>query len=301
METGRDKLRAVAYALGLHALLIGLLFVGLLMPRSTALADAAGPPIEAALVSAPQQATSLAHEIRALERKTSPEPAPQPRAEPQPQQSPQPPQPIPQARLPKPDTVDQQEVRRDDLAAVRQQRQEQEERHKQAQIDLSRQQEQQQEEIRQRQLAEIRKQRSDAARTILLAEQRLKQLQDQAALVARNNAPAPATPVPPRPQSGTNGASASQNAKYIQAIHDVLDQNWRNNDVPEGVHCHVQFTQARPTGEITHVVFGDCPFDADARATVEALKGVRLPYAGYENLFQPEVNIEMCYPEDACK
>src|SRR5689334_13390834 len=136
MESDWDKTRAVLFSLLLHGLVVGLLFAGLLwQPLPTAEA-AAGPPIQASLVSSPQQSAELAKEIRALERRTTPAPAPV-KAEPKPQDAPQPPQPIPQAQLPRPDTVDQEEVRRDaELEALRKARAEQEERHRQAQVDL---------------------------------------------------------------------------------------------------------------------------------------------------------------------
>ncbi len=305
METTWDKLRAVVFALGLHALLIALLFVGLLTHPVLASADAAGPIIQATLVSSPQQSAAIAKAIKALEQKTAQDtPPPLPKPEPKPQDVPQPQQLAPQAPLPKPDTVDQEEVRRvAEQVAAQKKLQEQEERRKQAQVDLTNKEQQQlaaQELLRQKQLADIRKLRADAERQVKLDAQRLKQLQDQRAQLALNNTPTRTVPnALPHPPAGNNGARQDPNANYLKEIKVALDQNWHRTDVPEGVHCHVQFIQERP-GRVKDVIFGDCQYDAAARESVEALKGILLPYQGYESDFKPEVNIDMCYPTEAC-
>ncbi len=300
METTGDKWRAIAFSLALHVAVGVALFVRLLAPPAAA-QDAAGSAIEASLVNSPQQAASLAKEIRALERKDAQDETPAPR-QPRPQDSPRPQQMIPQAQLPKPDTVDQDEVRKlAEQQALEKRQHEQEERRKQAQIDLDRKQEQQQEEIRQRQIAMIEKQRADAQRQMKLHEQALRQLHDQQTQLALNNAPPVVAPaVPPRARAGNNGKQQDATAAYIQAIKDTVEQYWRPDRVPELVHCQVTFIQERPTGEIKDVIFGDCPYDADARATIEALKGTLLPYEPYKNLFQREVRIDMCYPTEKC-
>ena len=304
METAWDKLRAVLFALLLHGLLVFLLFFGLLwqpLPRAEA---ASGPPIQATLVSAPQQAAEIAKEIRALERRTAQEPTP-PKPEPKPQDAPQPQQPVPQTRLPQPDTVDQDAVRK--LAEQRDEQkrlQEQEERRKQAQIDLDRKQEQQQAEIRQRQLAAIQKQREDAERQIRLHEQALRQLRDQQTQLALNNTPRRVAPTaPPHPPAGNNGRQQDLLAKYKQAIIDTTNNNWIHADeVPQQVHCRIRFTQI-PGGEVIDVKFLDCPFDAASRDSVDrAMHKTPLPYAGFESEFPKlrQWELDFCYPTEAC-
>jgi colicin import membrane protein len=311
METTWDKLRAVVFALGLHALVLALLFVGLLTQPLPAAADAEGPIVEATLVSSPQQSTAIAKAIKAVERKTTADaaPPPQPKPSPKPEDAPQPPQLAPQAPLPKPDVVDQDEVRRAADLAAQQQKQEQEERRKQAQVDLTnqllqQQQEQNRQRLAQQQLADIRKQRADAERQVKLQEQKMKQLQDQAARLAQDNAPPTvAPPGPVRPPSGNAGDKAGLLAKYKKAINETVQLNWHHDSdrVPERTHCIVQFKQL-PGGEVFEVSFPDCPFDAAARDSVEAaLKRTPLPYAGFETVFQPQGKIDMCYPEEACK
>jgi colicin import membrane protein len=302
METAWDKTRAVLFSLLLHGLVVGLLFVGLFWQQLPNAEAAAGPPIEASLVSAPQQAAELAKEIRALERKTAQEQAP-PKPEPRPQDVPQPPQPIPQAQIPKPDTVDQDEVRKlAEQAAAQKQLQEQEERRKQGQIDLSRKQEQAQEESRQRQLAALEKERADNARKMMLADQKMKQDQNLTAQLALNNPPRMVAPnAPSRAPAGNNAGNSGLAERYKAAIKEVVHNNWHPQDVPPGIHCSTHYKQL-PGGEVFDVTFGACPYDAAARASVEdALKRTPLPYAGFEPVFQREGTIDVCDPEDACR
>lgn len=319
METTGDKLRAVAFALGVHAFALALLFVGLWWQQPIPATDAQGPMVEATLVSSPQQSAAIAKAIASAEKQAAHRddhdaiPPPQPKPEPMPQDAPQPQQIAPQAPLPKPDTVDQDEVRRLADEAAAQKLQEQEERRKQAQVDLTNQQKQQQEAENRQRLAQqeldrqkllenIRKQRADAERQVKLEAQKYKQLQDRATQLAQNNAPtattAPASP--PHPPAGNNAKSAALSAAYLKAIRDVVVMNWHTANVPKNVYCKVQFTQL-PGGEVLDVNFVDCPLDPASRETVlDALKRTPLPYAGFESVFQRQGTIKLCYPDEAC-
>ena len=314
METTWDKLRAVLLALGLHVLVLALLFVGLLWQPLPAAADAAGPAIEATLISSPQQSNAVAKAIAAAEEKADrAAPPPQPIPERRPQDAMQPQQPAPQAPLPKPDTIDQDEVRRLAEQAAEKKQQEQEERRKQAQIDLTNQQQQQleaqnkqrlaqQELEKQQKLDTIRKQLADAKRATLLQEQKLKQLQDQRAQLTQNNAPASTSqPVASSPQSGANGDDQGLLERYRRAIIDVTNSNWIHTDVPERVHCTIQFTQI-PGGEVIDVKYLNCPFTAAARESVDrAMRKTPLPYAGFEPVFARQGTVDFCYPTEACR
>ncbi len=319
METTWDKLRAVLLALGVHAFALALLFAGLFWQPAPAAADAAGPPIEATLMSSSQQSTAIAKEIKAAERTAVKQddhdatPPPQPKPEPQPQTAPTPPQVAPQAPLPKPDTVDQDEVRKLADQAAAQKLQEQEERHKQAQIDLTKQQQQQQdaenrqrlaqqELERQKLIEDVTKQHAAAARQLKLEEQKYKQIQDHGAQLAQNNVPTPSAAPAAQPPSGNNGAAVGLKLRYLQAIRSVVQQNWHPVNVLQRVHCRVSFKQL-PGGEVFgDPTFSDCPYDALGRASVvDALKRTPLPYAGFEPVFDREGTIDMCYPEEACK
>ena len=309
METNSDKALAVAGSLAVHALVLVVLWLGLLhQPAELRIQASEGPSIEASLVSTPQQ---VAAAIRRIENEPKPAPLaaappPQPKPEPHPQDAPQPQQLTPQARLPKPDTVDQEEVRRAaELAS--QIKHEQDERHKQAQIDLTRQQEQLEAENRQRlaqqqlekdkQLADIRKQKAEADRQVKLQEQKYQQLADAAA----HNTPAP-MPHPAAAAASSQAVGTNLQARYLEAIRNVVNMNWRHEGVPERVHCIVHFKQL-PGGEVFgDATFGDCPFDAQARVSIqEALHRTPLPFKGFESVFAREGTIDMCYPEEACK
>jgi colicin import membrane protein len=303
MESTGDKWRAIAFSLALHAAVGLALFVQLLAP-SAATQDAAGPAIEASLVSSPQQAANLAKEIRALEHRTAQDETPAPRR-PRPQDSPQPQQLIPQQQLAKPDTIDQDEVRKlAEQAAAQKQLQEQEERRKQGQVDLDRKQDQQQEEIRKSELATVLKKRADTKRDIKLGEQALQQLRDQQTQLALNNPTARSVPsAPPHPPAGNNGKQQDLLAKYKQAIIDTANGNWTHaDDVPQQVHCRIRFKQI-PGGEVIDVKFLDCPFDAASRESVDrAMHKTPLPYAGFESVFPQlrEGELDFCYPTEAC-
>jgi colicin import membrane protein len=318
METTKDKVLAVVYALALHVGVIGMLFITLLRQPLPQIPDDEGPAIEATLVSAPQQSSAAAKAIQAAEQKVVKPPVsvppPQPTPEPKPQDAPEPQQLAPQVQLPKPDTVNQDEVRREaDLAAMQKARQEQEERRKQEQVDLTKQLQQQEDAENRQRLAQqqleqqqkIAKELAAAARDVKLKEEAMKQLQDQAARVAQNGAQpvAAARPVPPPVAPGVMTWNTRQKLAlgYKQAILDVANTNWRHENVPEKVHCHVTLKQL-VGGEVVDVKFVDCPLDATGQASVEAaLERTPLPYAGFESVFQSEVTIDMCYPEEACK
>lgn len=317
METNATRARAVAGSLAIHLLLAFVLYWGMLMQPEIANAPGGGAVIEATLVAAPRlaQAASNRHTERAAAR---PAPTPPPPPTPTPVESPPvraPEQPMPrqmqsQTQVPKPDTVDQDEVRRTAQLAAERAQKEQDERRRQAQIDLDRKQQQLQAENRQRQaqadamarqLAAIRVQRAQAERQAALAAERLKQDRDMRQMLARNAAPAASAAAPSPARAASAGPSQLNDGPYKQAIADTLNRNWKHDGVPERTHCEVHFTQMRG-GDVLKVSFGACPFDASARASVEdALKKEPMPYAGFEKVYQREVTIDVCYPEDACK
>lgn len=314
MESTAARARAIAGSLAIHAALAFVLYWGVLMQPEIRHAAGGGPAIEATLVAAPR-AFVAASATRARAARATPPVQPTPRSEPptplpRAAEQPTPRQMQSQTQLPKPDTVDQDEVRRTaQLAAERAQR-EQDERRRQAQIDLDRKQQQLQAENRQRQaqadalakqLAEVRAQRAIEDRKAKLAAERLKQDQDMRRQLARNAAPVAPASAPATPQAVAAGAAPGDGGRYLQAIRDTVNRNWRHEGVPERTHCEVHFTQMRG-GDVLKVSFGVCPFDAAARTSVEdALKKSPLPYAGFEKEYKREGTIDLCYPEEDCK
>ena len=216
------------------------------------------------------------------------------------------PQPQAQDFIPKPDTVDQDEARRDAIAQEKADR-EQEERRRQQQVDLTEQREKQKaaenqrrlaeqakaEEDKQQKLAELRKQREQAARQADLAEQKLRQLEQ-----ARQRQTAPAAAAPAAAASagtgGQGGNSQELTARYAAAIQQAVLGQWiRPDTVPLGQRCRVSIRQI-PGGEVIDVeVQPGCPFDEAGRRSLEAavLRAKPLPYRGFESVFQRNLTL----------
>lgn len=297
-------------ALALHVL-VALLFwaAWLWSPQRQVEAAAGTPAIEASLVMS--SAEVAAAQRRAEEApKPEPEPLPPPLQELAPEDTVPPPQPLPAPRpqdavvapqpaaqdfIPQPDTADQDAARRDAIALEKAER-EQEERRRQQQIDLTEERERQKaaenqrrlaaqaaEAERQQKLAELRRQREQAAREADLAEQRLRQMQQ----AQQRQAAAPAAASQGTP--GQGGTSDDLTAKYAAAIQQAVLGQWvRPDTVPLGQRCRVAIRQI-PGGEVIDVeVLPGCPFDEAGRRSLEAaiLRAKPLPYRGYESVFQ---------------
>lgn len=314
--------RAVAWAIGLHLLLLAILLLSPYFKWDRERLNAAGSQsMEATLdVSAADQ--------RAVERALDfqPAPMPEPVQEPAPEDTVPPPQPIPeprpqdapverqaqaQERIPVPDTVDQDEARRDAISQEKA-RQEQEAKRRQEQIDLTerKRQEQaeqqrrlaaQQEEDRQKRIAaeaaqkaeadkkrleEIRRQRAQAQREQQLAEQKLRQLADARARQAASAA-AP-TSAPATGPVGNGGTDEDLRGRYAAAIQEAVLRQWtRPESVPVGTRCRVVIRQL-PGGDVVSAeVQPGCAMDAAGQDSIEraVLKARPLPYRGFESVF----------------
>jgi colicin import membrane protein len=295
-ETRADTVQALLLALLLHLLLFGLAFLGLWWTRDNAV-SAAGSPVEADLVDPDALSAATRRALSAPPKPVKPveaAPPPQPVPAPQPQQAPVPKQAQAQERIPVPDQVDQERVDREALAAETAAR-EQEEKRRQAQIDLTereRQKEAEQKERVAQQLADIRKQREKAARQAALAEQRLQQIADAR---ARNAAEAAAqvdasASAPP----GNNGVDTDLSARYAAALQEAILRNWtRPDSVPLVQRCKLNIRQI-PGGQVIDVqVAASCPYDELGKRSVEAavLKAQPLPYAGFEAVFSRNLTV----------
>ncbi len=277
--------RAIAWAVGLHLLLLAVLLVSPYFKWDRERLNAAGSQsMEATLDVSTADA-------RAVERALDfqPPPLPEPVEEPAPEDTVPPPQPIPepspqdapverqaeaQERIPVPDTTEQDEARLDAISQEKA-RQEQEAKRRQEQIDLTerKRQEQaeqqrrlaaQQEEDRQKRIAaeaqqkaeadkkrleEIRRQRAQAAREAQLAEQKLRQLADARARQAAASANQSQYGQPAAP-AGNGGTDADLRGRYAAAIQEAVLRQWtRPESVPVGTRCRVVITQL-PGGEV---------------------------------------------------
>ena len=302
-ETRTDTTLAIVAALALHALIFAALLFGLHWTRPQPEA-AAGEPVVADLVD-PDALGPAAR--RAL---ANPKPAPEPPPAPEPEAQPPPPQPepapvpedapvtrqaAPQEQLPQPDAVEQERVDRDAVSPDTAAR-EQEEKHRQQQVDLTEQKRQQEAEQKkrlaeqaenQRKLEEIRKKREQAAREARLAEQKLRQLRDyQARNAAEASAQADAAASAP---SGQRGSDDALLARYVAALQAAIVQSWtRPDSIPAGQRCKIVIRQL-PGGEVIDAkVDPSCPYDEAGRRSIEAavLKAQPLPYAGFEPVFR---------------
>ncbi len=286
-ETRAETRRALLQAIGLHVALFALMFAGLQWTRSNVAEAAQGEVIEADLVDP----SALSAAMRsALQRDPQPltPPQPQPAEEvvvedvpPDPLPEPMLEDPVPPTPVPEPDLIDQDRVQRDaDSAEVAQLDREQEaKRRQQEQVDLEA-------EERQRKLVAIRRQRESATRERTMAEARAQQLADAKVLTAGSSSNSP----PPGNQ-GTNPALA---ARYAAALQAAILRNWtRPESVPFGQRCRLVIRQI-PGGEVVDVkIEGACPYDELGRRSVEAavLKASPLPYAGFEDVFDRQVNL----------
>lgn len=299
-ETRADTTLAVTAALLLHALIFAALLFGL---RWTPPAPAgAGEPVTADLVDANALGAAT---LRALAEPKKPPPPPQPEeAAPKPQPLPSPvpedalspQQAKPQEQFAQPDAREQERVDRNALSPEAAPK-EQQEQHRQAQVDLTDLEKQQKEAEQKRrlsameqqrlqQIADIQKQRAALQKDINLRQQKLQQIADtQARNAAEAAAQADATASAP---PGERGTDAGLLAKYRAALQAAIVQNWsRPDSVPIGQRCKIVIRQL-PGGQVVNAqVDPSCPYDEAGRRSVEAavLKAQPLPYAGFEPVF----------------
>lgn len=277
METIGDKLRAYALAALIHLLVAALLFAGLFWTASTAKPTIAGPVIEAELVGL----------TAAPKPRTSPRPPP-----PKPPE-PKPPEPKPEPTPPAPTRNDQ--IEREKVAEMAQQKAEQE---KRAQEEKQHQEQvllEQRERENLKKLEEIKKQREAADRKLKLEREKLAQLKDL------NKKPAPETPaVPEAPvaKTGAAGTDTSLAAEYFAAIQNAVTQNWlRPDNAQPGLRCMLRIVQI-PGGDVIGVqISSPCNADPQTRNSIEQAvkRATPLPYKGYEKVFERDINFNFSY------
>ena len=299
--------RATGLSIGLHGLLLAMLYLGLIFHREQPPLSVAGGAIEAVLTEAlvVPVATPPA-------RPAAPPPTPvQPKPEPRPQTETAPPKPEPQTPVTRPDTVDQERVVRE-AAQQAEAKRVQEERQRQEQILLE-EEKCQQEEIerrqrlaqqqaeREQQLADIRRQREQAEARRRQEEEKLEQLR-AAREEAATQASAPSTSTSAAQQLGNQGVDDALLGRYRLAIQQQVDRNWlRPDNLQPGLRCIVEVTQLRG-GDVSGVDFARCQTDELTRRSIEAaLMREPLPYAGYESVYQRKLAIPFCYPLEACR
>lgn len=298
-ETGADTTYAIAFALLLHAMLLAFFLLAALWPGGDS--ASAGEPIQADVVNLDALSASMRS---ALQRppeplsepveapsETPPEALPEALAEPVPEETLPEQQLQAQEQVPDPDETQQDEVV-PDATSDETAEEAQEAKRMQGQRDLTENRETQEEieqkrltemeRQRQQQLADIRRQRAEAARQAALSEERLKQLADRRAQQASDAAAG-------APPAGNRGSDTDPNAAYAKAIAEAIRRNWvRPDNILPSQRCRIVIRQL-PGGEVIDAqVDAGCPYDELGKRSVEAavLKAQPLPYVGFERSFQ---------------
>ena len=310
-ERPEDTGIAVGLAVGLHLLVVILMFVAWLWTPAPEVLSVAGPPIEVELVQAApvrdRERPSAATPPPAAPEPVDAEAAPptQPEPEPAPQDAVVEPQPTPQTPQAVPDTRDQDRASRDAVSPEPPAPREQEERRREEQVDLTERPPQTTPEERQRlsaqqlerlkRLAALRTQREQAANQTRMEEQRDQQRQDLAARQPPSPLPAASpTDATPTPMAGNNGVDTSLRAAYVLAIRNAVERNWRRPEtIPAGQRCRIVIVQI-PGGEVISAdVDPTCPYDALGRDSLEraVFAASPLPYAGFEDVFERRLGL----------
>ncbi len=158
----------------------------------------------------------------------------------------------------------------------------------------------------QQELEDIRKQREAADKQRKLEEERLKQLearrQTEAAEQRRQlDAAERKKQVDAEQREFRAGQLATLDQEYQLAIQSVVTQNWlRPPTAQAGLRCTLKIVQI-PGGEvISAAIAGKCNGDqATRRSIVAAVERVGiLPYRGFEDVFQREIDFYFIYDGD---
>ena len=152
-------------------------------------------------------------------------------------------------------------------------------------------------------LEQLRKQRQDAARQVKIEDERLKQLD------ARRKAEADAE-AQLRDEADMQrqmaaefkaGQIATKGDEYYGAIQSQVTNNWlRPPTARSGLRCTLKIIQI-PGGEvISAAILGKCNADeATRRSLVAAVERAgSLPYRGFEEVFQREIEFNFEYDDD---
>ena len=304
MESFGDKLRAFAFAIGVHLLCILAMLIGLWWTTETRPVSVPGPVIQVDLIGPTQAPRSVAV--------TSPKP-PTAKIEPP---KPEPPKPAPekiqppkvqppQEVTPPPTEVHQDKIDQERITALAaekaaEEKKEQEEKHRQSQALLEEQ--QRKEEERKKQLADIRKQREDAEKALNREKQKLAQLQDRQktdrAAADKARVQEMVEHEADQAQTGAGGQDDDLSARYAAAIQSAVTNNWNRPDsATAGLRCTVVITQI-PGGDLINVqVSSPCNADQVTRNSIESAvrKAAPLPYQGYEKVFQRSIRFNFRY------
>jgi colicin import membrane protein len=304
MESFGDKLRAFAFAIGVHLLCILAMLIGLWWTTETRPVSVPGPVIQVDLIGPTQAPRSVAVASPKLTTPKIEPPKPEPPKIEQPK--PQPPKvEPPQEATPPPTEVHQDKIEQERITALAaekaaEEKKEQEEKHRQQQALLEEQ--QRKEEERKKQLADIRKQREAAEKALKLEKEKLAQLQDRQrtdrAAAEKARVQEMVDKEGEQAQTGAGGQDDDLAARYAAAIQSAVTNNWNRPDsATPGLRCTIVITQI-PGGDLINVqVASPCNADQVTRNSIESAvrKAAPLPYQGYEKVFQRSIRFNFRY------
>ncbi len=301
MDAGQFNLRTITQSLLLHAVLFGLLFVGMFWNLQAEPLSVVGPVIEATLID--YAAASLPKPVHTA--KPQP-PRPTPIAPPAPKPEP------PKLKMPQAPPLraeDQREQEKVRLAAdaVEKAEREQELLRRKEQLDLTEPESEleKMERERQQQLADIRKQREAAEDKRRIEERKLAQLQTenrQADLDRQRAAERQRQDAQAAPAAGNEGKDDSLLGHYKIAMQNQITPHWLRPDNVDSVRCTVRIIQIVGGEVLSATVLPPCSADDATKRSLEAavLRAQPLPYRGFETVFQRQIDFNFCYPESLC-
>ena len=155
-------------------------------------------------------------------------------------------------------------------------------------------------------LEQVRKQRNEATRQRKIEEEKLKQL--DARRQADANAQRQVKAEADMQQRMANeqaefraGQIASKGEEYYSAIQSQVTNNWlRPPTARSGLRCRLKIVQI-PGGEvISAAIAGSCIADEATRRSITAAveRAGSLPYRGFEDVFEREIDFIFTYDED---
>jgi len=156
------------------------------------------------------------------------------------------------------------------------------------------------------QLQEVRKKREDAARLRKIEEERLKQLdaRKRSEADAQRQAIAEANM---RQQMANEqaefraGQIATKGDEYYAAIQSQVTNNWfRPPTARPGLRCRLKIVQIPGGQVISAAISGKCNADEATRRSLTAAveRAGSLPYRGFEDVFQREIDFIFTYDDD---
>lgn len=284
-----DTARAVVLAVLVHVAIAALFLLSMWWADRTRPAEAAGgmaaEVVEPGTLSAAMRRT-MRQEVE----------LPEPEPEPEPEVTPPETQPAPQEMLPQPADIDQDEVVDAPTPVAATETQVQDEKRRQAQVDLTtppKQREQQATppppQVDEAKLAAIRRQRAAQIREQRLALERAQQVAElrerQGGSAAEESARSDA--------AASGGDSSDLQARYVAALSEAIRAKWKrpgNIDRVAGL-CRLVITQS-PGGLVREARTEEpCSYDEAARRSIESavLMAQPLPYEGFESVFKRDI------------